>query len=157
MKQFWGSLGKVIGDNVGGTWEAVEKGLSSQAKSVNSESARSMASRIASKSERWAESAIDSRHGKFLQSLVKYDAEGIPNGLSGRGTFLLFGASAAATLSRAADEDTRLSMGTTDGIIRGPAPGIKRYLEKPGRAQAPAGADGSLVFALHNSRNGGYL
>ena len=46
-------------------------------------------------------------------------------------------------------------MGTTDGTVMRATPSIRRYLQNP--QQAPGGADGSLVFALHNNRRGGYL
>ena len=76
-------------------------------------------------------------------------------GFSGSGKALLFGVGTLAigfnTWNAIDDRD----MGTTDGTVMRATPSIRSYLQNP--QQAPGGADGSLVFAMHNNRHRGYL
>lgn len=98
----------------------------------------------------------------IFSKMMKYNKEGMPVDISKFGKLTLAGLTVAATANNAMNEETNLRIGPTDGKIYTNTPGYQNYLQmKPQRninpLEAPGGADGSLVFALHNTRNGGYL
>jgi hypothetical protein len=98
---------------------------------------------------------------KIFQKSLKYDKDGTPIGTSWLGNTIFGGIAGTVALARGYEENSKLNMGTSDGKIYGNTPGYQNYLQmKPQRhnpLHAPAGADGNLVFALHNTRNGGFL
>jgi hypothetical protein len=104
--------------------------------------------------KRWVNEGVSGKVVDTVGGLVRFNENG-QLGLSGTGK-LAFGGMATLAIGfntwNAIDEK---DMGTTDGTVMRATPSIRSYLQNP--QQAPGGADGSLVFALHNNRRGGYL
>ena len=93
--------------------------------------------------------------------LLSYDEYGLPKGFSGYGKIVAGAAVLGTTGMAAARERERNDMGTGDGRITSLTPDYSPYLKMKSNSgsyqSAPAGADGSLVFALDRVKNGGYL
>ncbi len=84
---------------------------------------------------------------------IKYDSEGLPSGFTGVGKTVLWGATGVASAAAAFDQRNQNNLGTMAGMVTA-TPTYDSYLKGGG---APGGADGSLVFALDRTKNGGYL
>lgn len=91
--------------------------------------------------------------------LVKYDKDGLPSGLSGRGRLMVGGIALAGIGYNGIQERIANDMGSSDGKIYSATPDYSVYNQKkqPSPTAPPAGADGSLVFALDKTKNGGFL
>lgn len=64
-----------------------------------------------------------------------------------------------ASTMNASDEYQKNRIGRIDPNIKTATPDYSQYTKAPSTnySSAPAGADGSLVFALNNTKNGGFL
>lgn len=96
-----------------------------------------------------------------LSKLASYDDEGYVSGLSWRGKALLGGITAVGAAGNAFDQRNINNMGTLDRKMVSSTPDFSSYNQKNNSSSsyqsAPAGADGSLVFALDRTKNGGFL
>lgn len=96
-----------------------------------------------------------------LSKLASYDNDGYVSGLSLRGKALLGGIAAVGAAGNAFDQRNINNMGTLDRRMMSPTPDFSSYNQKNNSSSsyqgAPAGADGSLVFALDKTKNGGFL
>lgn len=96
-----------------------------------------------------------------LSKLASYDEDGYVSGLSWRGKALLGGITAVGAAGNAFDQRNINNMGTLDRKMVSPTPDFSSYNQKNNSSSsyqgAPAGADGSLVFALDRTKNGGFL
>lgn len=96
-----------------------------------------------------------------LSKLASYDDNGYVSGLSWRGKALLGGITAVGAAGNAFDQRNINNMGTLDRKMVSPTPDFSSYNQKNNSSSsyqsAPAGADGSLVFALDRTKNGGFL
>lgn len=94
-------------------------------------------------------------------NVFKFDEDGIPVGFNGKAKTAITLAAIGSALSSGVDQRNINDMGTYDGRIKQPTPDYSEYvhMNPPSSSyqSAPAGADGSLVFALNNCRNGGFL
>ena len=88
--------------------------------------------------------------------IIKYDEDGIPKGLNGLGYSVIGLSTAASVVTSAYNENERKHIGTIDSRIVSPTPDYSVY-RKGATMSAPGGADGSLVFALDKTKNGGFL
>ena len=95
------------------------------------------------------------------ENLIRYDEDGMPKALNKKGIALIGGLIAADGAYTAANTDEKAHMGTIDSHIYTATPDYQQYVKmktpKTTYSPAPAGADGSLVFALNNAKNGGFL
>ncbi len=97
--------------------------------------------------------------GKVLTSpskIIKYDENGMPKGLNKKGYGVALASTAVSSLAAAYNENERKHIGPTDGRIVSPTPDYSVY-RNGATMSAPGGADGSLVFALDKTKNGGFL
>lgn len=94
-------------------------------------------------------------------NLVRFDEEGLPKGFNKKGKFLGWGLVGASTINSMMNEDEKQHMGSFDSTIHSPTPDYSQYVSMKAPSSspmsAPAGADGSLVFALDRTKNGGFL
>lgn len=92
---------------------------------------------------------------------VKYDEEGLPTGFNKKGKLLGYGLVGIGAINSGWDEYDKQHMGRFDSTIHSPTPDYSQYVSMKAPsvspAPAPAGADGSLVFALDRTKNGGFL
>ena len=96
---------------------------------------------------------------KVLQApgkIIRYDESGFPIGLNKKGKAVLIGATAVGSAASAYNENERKHLGTIDSKIVSPTPDYSVY-RNGSTLSAPGGADGSLVFALDKTKNGGFL
>lgn len=96
--------------------------------------------------------------GKKLDpaTMVKYDKDGLPSGFNVKGKTAVAAIAGVGVGYHAIAEEEHQRLGSTDGKIYGPTPDYSVY--KNGQTlSAPGGADGSLVFALDKTKNGGFL
>ena len=93
-------------------------------------------------------------------NLVKYD-EKDGYKLNKKGKLAIGGLILGGAAMDGANEQQKLDMGTIDGKIYTATPDYSAYAKakapKTTYSPAPAGADGSLVFALDRTKNGGFL
>lgn len=89
--------------------------------------------------------------------LIKYDKDGLPSGFNKKGYAVMGGMILGASGYSMANEDETKHMGTFDSRIHSLTPDYSPYNQMKAPAAAPAGADGSLVFALDRTKNGGFL
>lgn len=94
-------------------------------------------------------------------NVLKYDEEGVSVGLNKKGKGLLALSTVLAGVSSGIDQRYINDIGSYNGRITQPTPDYSEYvhMKTPSASyrSAPAGADGSLVFALDRCKNGGYL
>lgn len=95
------------------------------------------------------------------EKLVEYDKDGWPTKFSGRGKLIVGGLIGVNMAASGYDEYENKHLGKMDGRIHTATPDYSQYVKmktpKTTYQSAPAAADGSLVFALNNARNGGFL
>lgn len=106
----------------------------------------------------WASAKLDKIGSKAMDhaNIISYTEDGIPKGFNKKGLTLIAGSTALASAVNMANEDERVHLGTTDGKIRTATPDYSVY-RQGSTLSAPGGADGSLVFALDKTKNGGFL
>lgn len=92
-------------------------------------------------------------------SYVKLDKDGIPTSLSGKGKLMVGGIALAGIGYNGIQERITNDMGQIEGKMYSPTPDYSSYkqTQRPSPTTPPAGADGSLVFALDRTKNGGFL
>jgi hypothetical protein len=88
--------------------------------------------------------------------ILKYDEDGIPNGISKIGYGVITASTLVSSAAGIYNENERKHIGPTDGRIVTATPDYSVY-RKGATMSAPGGADGSLVFALDKTKNGGFL
>lgn len=94
------------------------------------------------------------------EKLLKEGGEYEMPHFSKRAVGLIGTAGVAASAMGASDEYEKNRIGTIDPSIKSPTPDFSAYTKMRANSNyspAPAGADGSLVFALNNTKNGGFL
>ena len=95
------------------------------------------------------------------EKLVKYDKDGWVSGLSGRGKLIVGGLIGVNMATTGYGEYEKEHLGKIDGQIHTATPDYSQYVKmktpKTTYSPAPAAADGSLVFALDRTKNGGFL
>lgn len=89
--------------------------------------------------------------------LVRYDKDGIPTAFNKKGKLVMGGMILGASGYGMANEYEDKHMGTFDSRIHSMTPDYSPYMQMKSPTAAPAGADGSLVFALDRTKNGGFL
>lgn len=94
-------------------------------------------------------------------NVVKYDEDGWATGLNKKGKAIGWGMVGAGALVSTINSYEDNHLGTFDSRIRSLTPDYSEYtkMKTPSASPmaAPAGADGSLVFALDRAKNGGFL
>lgn len=143
-----GALGLGM-DGVGLGVEAVEAGIKGTSKAI------SLGEKPAGKLADAAVSALSP------EKLVKYDKDGWVSGLSGRGKLVVGGLIGVNMATTGYGEYEKEHLGNIDGRIHTATPDYSQYVKmktpKTTYQSAPAAADGSLVFALDRTKNGGFL
>lgn len=95
------------------------------------------------------------------EHLIKYDEAGLPKAFNKKGKMIGWGLVGAGMVNAAWNEDETKHMGTFDSTIHSPTPDYSEYVKMKAPSASPmptpAGADGSLVFALDRTKNGGFL
>lgn len=89
--------------------------------------------------------------------LIRYDENGLPSGFNKKGKAVMGGMILGASGYSMANESETKHMGTFDSRIHSLTPDYSPYNQMKAPTAAPAGADGSLVFALDRTKNGGFL
>lgn len=96
--------------------------------------------------------------GRFFANMIKTDANGLPSSLSLRGKAIFGSAAAMNVIVNNYEAAQRDNLGSVDGKIYTNTPDYNVYNQRRSSPlSAPGGADGSLVFALDKTKNGGYL
>ena len=94
-------------------------------------------------------------------NVVKYDEDGWATGLNKKGKAIGWGMVGAGALVSTINSYEDNHLGTFDSRIRSLTPDYSEYtkMKAPSASPmaAPAGADGSLVFALDRAKKGGFL
>ena len=94
-------------------------------------------------------------------SLLRYDKDGLPAGFNRKGKAVLAGILGAGSAYSAISQYETSHLGTMDNSLHTATPDYSSYAkakaQKTNYTPAPAGADGSLVFALDRTKNGGFL
>lgn len=124
----------------------------------NSGGAKNIAQKINNATTLTKEDISDEVSG--LGRLIKYDEYGLPAGFSPLGKLAVGGTVLGASAISAARQRELNDMGSSDGRITNPTPDFSPYMNMKTTSSyrsAPAGADGSLVFALDRIKNGGFL
>ncbi len=103
--------------------------------------------------DRWVNHGVSGKVIDATGGLITFENGNLGFSKTGKPIVIGLGALAIGYNTQSAVDER--DMGTTDGTIMRATPSIRGYLQNP--QQAPGGADGSLVFALHNNRRGGYL
>ena len=94
--------------------------------------------------------------------ILKYDESGMPVAFSARGKAIVAGLAVPSALYSAVSQRMQNDMGTTDGKIYTNTPDYSSYTKQTRKGyrdyvNSIADADGSLVFALDRTKNGGFL
>ena len=123
---------------------------------------KTITSGISSRANSLESMVVNSRGGKFFDSLVKFEDDKLPS-LTWKGRGLMFGIGTLGVGYNMADERYHNDMGTTDGKIYTNTPDYQYLVNQKKKSggdypvNSVAGADGSLVFALDRMKNGGFL